>query len=719
MRDCALLRSALFLCHNPCLRSFPIRGTLQKSYLLLPIISYIAESKELHPISVNIFKKLLKEIRRRNPYDYKYQYVKKGRLKSLKILTDDVEFNTTKPDKEFDFRDYSNTVAKIVNGSYENVSIGIYGEWGTGKTTLMKLIEMNLKPCVFRWNDVPGNDTNKLKKFLKENFDGVEWIDMSNLEFSKSNDEKQLLITPPNGYNSVSITLESGKAILEVNNEKIYDFFVEKDLDNTTIRENNILTVWFNAWRYEREEQFALVPLMKTIAYAMGEHPIYKNIKPILIKGLEILSKDILRNLATRYIMTETGFKEFEEKLVSKLESLPEIDKDTIYFDGIKKIEQKIDDILSNYPNSRIVVFIDDLDRCSPETALEVFESIKVFLQIKGFVFIIGLSREALDKLIKAKFEKMGLKDISGEQYIRKIIQIEVNIQKWKDYAIKELINTLSLRVDPVYHDNIINNRDLILKAVEHNPRQTKGFINNFIVALSANSSLKPKEFLVTEVLIKRWPSFYQDMNSNIQFRELVKEYAHMTQDTRTEHLNGKQRDKEKQTQELKQVLEIDPELWDFLQSNQDSLSKVIEDWDIYRSAGESTRIPYDKLQSIEAVVRNATNKYNQVVQGKMDITEFWSKGTEGNLLGAVMTLQDNMDSLKLSDYDKELISRLLSVIPTRLREYDDSRAMALEGRARETAVGIMRLYADAIRMLDRLIEERFTTRPTTIYTTK
>jgi predicted KAP-like P-loop ATPase len=40
--------------------------------------------------------------------------------------------------------------------------------------------------------------------------------------------------------------------------------------------DNNILTVWFNAWRYEREDQFALVALMKTIAYAMGDLPRYQ-----------------------------------------------------------------------------------------------------------------------------------------------------------------------------------------------------------------------------------------------------------------------------------------------------------------------------------------------------------------------------------------------------------------------------------------------------------
>ena len=107
--------------------------------------------------------------------------------------------------------------------------------------------------------------------------------------------------------------------------------------------------------------------------------------RPILLKRIKILSKDILRNLATTYFMTDKGVQEFEDNLVSKLENMPEIDKDTIYFDGIKRIEEKLQNIFEEYPNSRVVVFIDDLDRCSPETALQIFESVKVFLEINGF----------------------------------------------------------------------------------------------------------------------------------------------------------------------------------------------------------------------------------------------------------------------------------------------------------------------------------------------
>ncbi|MBA2268430.1 MAG: hypothetical protein H0W19_08865 [Nitrosopumilus sp.] len=74
-----------------------------------------------------------------------------------------------------------------------------------------------------------------------------------------------------------------------------------------------------------------------------------------------------------------------------------------------------------------------DLDRCSPETAVEVFESIKVFLDIEGFVFIIGLSKKTLEKIISIKLEKSGLNDIEAQEYLRKIIQLEINIPQWND----------------------------------------------------------------------------------------------------------------------------------------------------------------------------------------------------------------------------------------------------------------------------------------------
>ena len=389
------------------------------------------------------------------PFYSKFNYPKISELEKFghaTILTDEIETEPIEPNNQFSFVEYSNAIISIINGSYQKCSIGIYGKWGTGKTTLMKLIERRLRPTIFNWKNVPGQDNNKLKEYLIKNFDGTEWLNDNNIKFDKEG--KTLTISKPPHYISIVLDIENGKALLEIDHTKLYEFAAEEEVIKekerikrfdrkkidympAEIKENNVLTVWFNAWRYEQEEHLALIPLIKTIAYTMGEHQYYYHIKPILLRGLEILSKDIIRNLATRYLLTDTGMKELEEKLIPKLETLPEIDKDTIYFDGIQKIESEIKRIRRNFPQTRIVIFIDDLDRCSPETAVNIFESIKVFLDIEGFIFIVGLSRELLDQMIGLKLANAGLTNVQADEYIRKIIQIEILIPQWETLLLK------------------------------------------------------------------------------------------------------------------------------------------------------------------------------------------------------------------------------------------------------------------------------------------
>ena len=146
------------------------------------------------------------------------------------------------------------------------------------------------------------------------------------LKFRKV-DEKTLTITDDNKH-SLSIILDNKKtnAKLIIDNNPIpkYEFLAKEDKDrlNVYLKENNVLTVWFNAWRYEREQQYALIALMKTIAYAMGDSPMYSQVKPILLRGLGIIGKDILRNLALRYAMTERGVGELEKTLLPKMDIL-------------------------------------------------------------------------------------------------------------------------------------------------------------------------------------------------------------------------------------------------------------------------------------------------------------------------------------------------------------------------------------------------------------
>ena len=125
----------------------------------------------------------------------------------------------------------------------------------------------------------------------------------------------------------------------------------------------------------------------------------------------------------------------------------------------------------------RIVVFIDDLDRCSPQKALEVLESIKVFLDICGFVYVLGISYETTSELINYVYKELS---IDGKDYIKKIIQVPISLPSWRMDKLHPLITELTekhkLGIDAKLYEKI-------LQIANYNPRQLKRIINSYIVA--------------------------------------------------------------------------------------------------------------------------------------------------------------------------------------------------------------------------------------------
>ena len=136
------------------------------------------------------------------------------------------------------------------------------------------------------------------------------------------------------------------------------------------------------------------------------------------------------------------GLDAFTEKIIPELKKIDELESRTIYFEGQEKIQSELEKLRKKNRKLKIVIFVDDPDRCSPEKILELFESTKVFLGMDGFIYVLCLSHNKVAQLIT---EKYGLE---GEQYIKKIIQIPVNLQKWNSYDIKELINHFHYRIN-------------------------------------------------------------------------------------------------------------------------------------------------------------------------------------------------------------------------------------------------------------------------------
>lgn len=76
---------------------------------------------------------------------------------------------------------------------------------------------------------------------------------------------------------------------------------------------------------------------------------------------------------------------------------------------------------------------MDDLDRCLPGKAIAVLEAIKLFLDVKGCIFLLGLDQDVVAKGIKIKYRSFGVDEgkgarsaipIDGDACLEKIVRL-------------------------------------------------------------------------------------------------------------------------------------------------------------------------------------------------------------------------------------------------------------------------------------------------------
>ena len=126
-----------------------------------------------------------------------------------------------------------------------------------------------------------------------------------------------------------------------------------------------------------------------------------------------------------------------------------------------------------------LVVFIDDLDRCSPESVLKVFEGLKLYLNVPGFVFVIGYDEVMISDAVAD--QKKYSATATGRNYIEKIVQIVFRIPHPSDEEVETLLGALldESRTALLFDDP---GRKLLIERNGRNPRRMKRFVNRFIL---------------------------------------------------------------------------------------------------------------------------------------------------------------------------------------------------------------------------------------------
>ena len=238
---------------------------------------------------------------------------------------------------------------------------------------------------------------------------------------------------------------------------------VKKSLDT----DKNTLTVEFNGWLFEGYED-AKTALCGTILDEMHKHEkrfakAKKKIKALLDKvdGGKLLSKGVKYGLD--FLLTG-GIGSITELTLTGLVSAVKQKAGDVSEDEIKKVVDalKVDDtkraeiknfrktfkeVFEECKGERLVVFIDELDRCTPDTVLDIFEAIRLFLYVPGTTFIIGADERLVSYAVKTKYKDIPGHDIDiSKEYLEKLVQYPVKIPQLNESEVRQYITCLLLQ---------------------------------------------------------------------------------------------------------------------------------------------------------------------------------------------------------------------------------------------------------------------------------
>jgi KAP family P-loop domain/CHAT domain len=304
---------------------------------------------------------------------------------------------------------YASRLANYILTAEPNLTIGVYGQWGAGKTSFVQLVQRELGDRV---------------RFISF----VAWP-------YKTSDElwRALILTIARDLYGVapgSILLESLEASASSFGERCRQFLHKNavvlhdasqpaerletfkelidELDQIqlgSIRKTPVASL---------DENQALAVTVKTVAAAVSAvSPLGGAIRRFLGLGDDLKVSELLQG-------------DNSKATLSRMQS-------------IERFQKLLEDLFQKRAAGvRVCVFVDDLDRSMPDVALDLLEAIRIFLGKVNCTFIVAADQELIGQGLKARFRDVMESAQSeqdrefyarkGREYFEKIIQFGVPV---------------------------------------------------------------------------------------------------------------------------------------------------------------------------------------------------------------------------------------------------------------------------------------------------
>jgi hypothetical protein len=286
-------------------------------------------------------------------------------------------------------------------------TIGVYGDWGSGKSSLLKMVAADLE----------GR-----KEFLVLQLNG--WL------FEGYDDAKTALMETILDEIASRKTLTAKGRGLVVN----------------LIRRVN----WLRA-------------VGKALKYGLG----VAVAGPAGIGAVAALDAgEVLKNAAEKV-------SEADEEEVEKLLKEPELEVRR----GIREFRKDFADLLGESKVKTLVVIIDDLDRCLPDTIIATLEAIKLFLFVPNTAFLLGADERLVKYAVRRRFPELpGERAEVGRDYLEKLVPFAVRVPSLSRAEIATYTALLFAKICKVPEDGIKKACEWALSAESISQSRVFGF---------------------------------------------------------------------------------------------------------------------------------------------------------------------------------------------------------------------------------------------------
>jgi len=204
--------------------------------------------------------------------------------------------------------------------------------------------------------------------------------------------------------------------------------YLENNLDQQKFK-----TVFFEAWQHEKDENLGM-SLADAIANLVDEPDKVQNFLSSSAKFLKGFTKGIsvklpsisIPGIATIDLNLQKGLEQAKKELKGKKDGNPSFFKQ---LNSFKKDFLAIEEqILKQYQltdSGRILILIDDLDRCEPENVLNLIAALKLFFTYgERSIFLCGIDKDAVSKAVKTKYKDV----IKSSEYLEKVFDVSFRI---------------------------------------------------------------------------------------------------------------------------------------------------------------------------------------------------------------------------------------------------------------------------------------------------